>query len=183
MGTNIIDRPLREPVPASPELHSSGREDNGVSRGRIVRSGTRRGDRLHWMAKGFWISLGFLPVALICVFLVHLAPDLGNGLLAGSKQDWNSEQIEVREIQLRRFSDQLTGLGELENLTDQEYGFLNLHCDLLLDGELVDHESVVLSSIQPGSRRGFEVLFQDAPVGVNLDRLKVRVSVNTTLPF
>lgn len=135
------------------------------------------------MAKGFWIIVGFLPIGFFCIALFHLAPDLGKWLMTDSGRDWNPRQIEVREIQLRRFSDQLTGLGELENRTDQEYGFLNLDCDLLLDGKLVDHESVVLSSVQPGTRRGFEVIFQDAPAEANLDRLEVRVSVNTALPF
>ncbi len=129
------------------------------------------------LLKGFLFSLGLVPVFVFSIWLFHNWPLWNTGLEAAEEFSFDRSQIQLGEMKLTRSGDGIRGLGEVTNRSDKPCSFLQLECDLLLDGKIIAHELAVVSSLSEHSTRGYTVYFSGIQDGMDASKLKVQVAL------
>lgn len=127
--------------------------------------------------RGFLLSLGFLPFAFFSVWLFHVWPAPTEPGLDAKNLIFDSKQLAVTEARLTLSDAGVSALGQITNNADKSCGFIQLECDLTHEGELIGHESVIISNLAGKSSRGYSVLFEGDPEGIDPAKLKMQVTI------
>lgn len=133
------------------------------------------------LRNGFLFGLGLLPLVIFSVWLFHnwplFSPDIG----AVEEFMFDKSQIQVGDTTLSRTEAGVRVLSEVTNRSDRACGFLQLECDLRLDGKVIAHEMAIVSNLAGRSSRGFTVTFSDVPDAIDVSKLRVQTSVAQAL--
>jgi len=133
------------------------------------------------LRNGFLFGLGLLPVVIFSVWLFHNWPPWSPDLGAVEDFMFDKTQIQIGDAKLSRTEAGVRVLGDVTNRSDRACGFLQLECDLRLDGKVIAHEMAIVSNVAGRSSRGFTVVFSDVPDTIELSKLHVQTSVAQAL--
>jgi hypothetical protein len=99
---------------------------------------------------GFLFGLGLLPILLIYRWSADKLMTLGIG---DALEDFafDRRKIIIQSTQVKVDEESVTVVGELENTSDQSCEYVNVDCDLLVDGKLFDHQIAIVSNAEPNS--------------------------------
>jgi hypothetical protein len=134
---------------------------------------------LKLVGAGFLFGLGWLPVAVLVIWLYYNWPPWTPGEAdVPAEFLFDTARIELSPVTLSRSADgMLTGLGEARNTSDRDCGFLQLDCDVWHGDRLLSHELTVVSGLKAGTSRGFTVVFAGVSNSIPLEELRVKTAI------
>lgn len=133
------------------------------------------------LRNGFLFGLGLLPIVIFSVWLFHNWPFWSPDRGAVADFMFDKSQIQIGDAKLARTEAGVRVLGDITNRSDRACGFLQLDCDLRLNGKVIAHETAIVSNLAGRSSRGFTVVFSDVPDTIDVAKLQVQISVAQAL--
>ncbi len=128
-----------------------------------------------YILKGFLFSIGLIPLVIASTWFFHSFPLLGLDSITEFSVD--KSKLELGEMKLTKNNDGATGMGEITNHSGTDCNFVQLDCELRLDGKLIGHTTAMVSALAAKSTRAYTAYFSDLPRDVDVSRLQARVIV------
>jgi hypothetical protein len=136
---------------------------------------------MNHLRNGFFFGLGLLPLVVFSVWLFHNWPLFSPEIGAVDGFMFDRSQIQVGDAKLSRTEAGIRILSEVTNRSVHACGFIQLDCDLRLEGKVIAHEMAVVSNLAGRSSRGFTVTFSDVPDTIDVSKLRVQTSIAQAL--
>lgn len=143
--------------------------------------------------EGFFLSLGFLPLAIFIVWFSYVLPKWisfdwkwlkevvpdDEDFDMGEETDRVSAVDKVEIVSLKLVSNETLcqGLGALQSLSEESVEDICIAVDVYMGDELLDHSSTFVSSLKPGEKVGFTLYFNllEGKTKVECLRLQSRI--------
>lgn len=128
-----------------------------------------------YILKGFLFSVGLIPLVVASTWFFHSFPLLGIGSM--SEFSFDKSKLELGELTLTKNTDGITALGEITNQSDKDCNYVQIDCELRLDGKLLGHATAMVSALSAKATRGYTAYFSGIPPDVDVSRLQTKVIV------
>ena len=146
---------------------------SGISKPRV-------GEMMDQILNGFLFGIGLLPVLLLYKWASEKICDIA----MGDAIDWEFDRklILIHNVRVEVNKENVEVLGEVENLSDEDCGYIQLDCDLLdSNGDFLAHTIGVVSNLESKTRKGFSAYFEIDHKKIDSAELKHRVTVAQTM--